>query len=376
MRILHLADLHLGRSLCDRDLLEDQRLMLEAALSILEERRVDVLLIAGDIYDRSIPQSEAIQLFDGFLTRALGGLPGLSVIAIPGNHDSAARLSFGSGLLSRAGFHLRTRAEDARAPVIAGREGDAAAFWALPFMDAASLEAAIGGIRPLLSKDLPNVLLAHCFAQGGSSSESERGFIGSAEEVSPSLFEGFSYAALGHLHRRQAAGPLARYPGSPLAYSFSEAAASPEKGFLLIELHGPDAPFSEEFLPIAPLHRLVRLEGSFAELSAPGAFPEHRGAFVEARLSDPLPVPDPADPLKVNFPNLLAVRQAAFERIAAPSDGDGGASGAPPIQDRRDGAAVLCDFRSFYAEMKSVAPEPETERLFAEILKEADDASL
>lgn len=376
MRILHLADLHLGRSLCDRELLEDQALMLEAALSILEERRVDVLLIAGDIYDRSIPQSEAIQLFDGFLTRALGEHPGLSVIAIPGNHDSAARLSFGSGLLSRAGFYLRTRAEDARTPIIAGREGDKAAFWALPFMDAVSLEATIGGIRPLLEKELPNVLLAHCFAQGGSSSESERGFIGSAEEVPSSLFEGFSYAALGHLHRRQAAGPVARYPGSPLAYSFSEAAASPEKGFLLIELAGAEAPFAEEFLPIEPLHRLVRLEGSFAELSAPGAFPEHRGAFVEVRLTDPLPVPDPADPLKANFPNLLAVRQAAFERIAAPSGGGGGASGAPSSRDRRDGAAVLGDFRSFYAEMKGCAPEPETESLFAEILKEADNASL
>jgi exonuclease SbcD len=376
MRILHLADLHLGRSLCDRDLLDDQRLMLEAALSIIEERRVDVLLVAGDIYDRSIPQSEAIQLFDGFLTRALGTVQGLSVIAIPGNHDSAARLSFGSGLLSRAGFHLRTRVEDANRPVIAGREGDRAAFWALPFMDAASLEAAIGGIKPLLRKDLPNVLLAHCFAQGGSSSESERGFVGSAEEVSPSLFEGFSYAALGHLHRRQAAGPLARYPGSPLAYSFSEAAASPEKGFLLIELRGPHEPFTEEFLPLEPLHRLVRLEGSFADLSAPGAFAEHRGDFVEVRLTDPLPVPDPADPLKANFPNLLAVRQAAFERIAPPSGGGGGAFEAASIGERKDGAAVLSDFKSFYAEMKGVAPEPETEALFAEILKEADNASL
>jgi DNA repair protein SbcD/Mre11 len=373
MRILHLADLHLGRSLCDHDLLEDQRLMLESALAILVERRVDVLLVAGDIYDRSIPQSEAIQLFDGFLTRAVQAVPGLVAIAIPGNHDSAARLSFGSGLLAQAGFYLRTRVEDSTSPILVEKGGKRAAFWALPFVEATAFEAAIGRVRPLLESGLPNVLVAHCFAQGGSSSESERSFIGTAEEVSTSLFEGFDYVALGHLHRRQAAGPVARYPGSPLAYSFSEAAASPEKGFLLIELHGEA--FEEEFLPVQPLHRLVHLEGSFADLSATGAFPEHRGDFVEVRLNDPLPVLDPADPLKANFPNLLAVRQAAFERVEAASLDGVGPSGEAAGQDRRDGEAVLSDFRSFYAEMKGNPPGPETEALFAELLKEADDAS-
>jgi len=347
--------------------------MLESALAILVERRVDVLLVAGDIYDRSIPQSEAIRLFDDFLTRAVEAVPGLVAIAIPGNHDSAARLSFGSGLLSRAGFYLRTRAEDSILPIIVKKGGERVAFWTLPFVDAAAFEAAIGRIKPLLESGISNVLIAHCFARGGSSSESERSFIGTAEEVSPSLFEGFAYVALGHLHRRQAAGSVARYPGSPLAYSFSEAAASPEKGFLLIDLTSEG--FAEEFLPISPLHRLVRLEGRFADLSAPGAFPEHRGDFVEVRLSDPLPVLDPADPLKANFPNLLAVRQAAFERVEAPWPDGAGASGEPVAPERRDASAVLSDFRSFYAEMKGSPPEPETEALFAELLKEADDAS-
>lgn len=358
--------------------------MLDAALGVLVERRVDLFLVAGDIYDRSIPQPEAIELFDAFLNRAADALPGLVTVAIPGNHDSAARLSFGSALLAKAGFHLRTRAEDSRSPVVVRKGEERLLVWAIPFLEAGALEAEIGRIRPLLDPAAPNLLLAHCFASGGSPSESERGFIGTAEEVPASLFEGFDYAALGHLHRRQAAGPFARYPGSPLAYSFSEAEASPEKGFLLVELGadlppGAPGPFAETFVPLPPLHRLRRLEGSFAELSAPGAFPEARGDFVEARLTDPLPVLDPADPLKANFPNLVAVRQAAFERPSPAAGPDAGPAGegveATDKAGERDGEAVLSDFRSFYGKMRGEGPSAETEALFAGLLKEAEDAS-
>jgi exonuclease SbcD len=417
MRIIHAADLHLGRSLHERDLSADQAVMLDALLLALKDAKPALLLIAGDIYDRAIPQPEAMALFDSFLTRSAEASPGLTVVAIPGNHDSAARLSFGAGLLSRAGLHIRSRPEDAARPVIVEGDGERTAVWALPYLNPgafstaaeeglsslstrAAAEAqgpaprnalqgelfsgaeasgqgaapaprgqaelfaeAMRRITPRLDRNSYNVLLAHCFAAGGGASESERGFVGGAEEVPLSSFDAFDYVALGHLHRRQAAGPRARYPGSPLAYSFAEGEASPEKGFLLIEL-SPGG-FGETFLPVTPLHRVRRVSGSFAELCAAGAFPEFRGDYVEARLSDPLPVLDPADPLRANFPNLLSVRQAAFE--LAPQTADS----AEPRGDSQGAGAVLEDFRAFHSQMYGAVPDAATEALFAELLEEA-----
>jgi DNA repair exonuclease SbcCD nuclease subunit len=240
---------------------------------------------------------------------------------------------------------------------------------------------ALSRVRPRLDPADLNLLVAHCFATGGSPSESERSFVGAAEEVPIELFEAFDYVALGHLHRAQAAGPKARYPGSPLAYSFAEAEASPEKGFLLVELG--KGGFSERLIPVEPLHRVVRINGSYEELSRPGAFPEFRGAFVEARLTDALPVLDPVDALRANFPNLLSVRQAAFELpLAAPGGaqaGEGPAPGtAPGLAPRGEEAGeglVLEDFRVFHGAIYGKEAEPELESLFLELLKEAAHAS-
>jgi exonuclease SbcD len=194
-----------------------------------------------------------------------------------------------------------------------------------------------------------------------------------------SSFEGFDYVALGHLHRRQAAGRVARYPGSPLAYSFAEAGASPEKGFLAIDL-GPSG-FTEDFVALRPLHRVTRVRGSWAELTRPGAFPERREDYVEAQLTDPQPILDPADSLRLNFPNLLAVRQAAFEIETADASPEAEAARAAQDAARaargsEDGAgAVLADFRVFHAEIFGTAPEPETEAIFSALLEEAVHAA-
>lgn len=410
MRILHTADLHLGRSLHERDLLPDQEAMLASLLGLLASREVDILLIAGDIYDRAIPQPEAIALFDSFLGRALAARPSLVIVAIPGNHDSASRLSFGAELLKQAGFHLRVRPEDCREPILVRKGEESLAVWALPYLNPGAFASpqvpdpaaqalpvaaqgelfspeapvqaalsrllrsqaelfaeALARIRPRLILGSPNVLLAHCFASGSSPSESERSFVGAAEEVPVSLFEGFDYVALGHLHRHQAAGPLARYPGSPLAYSFSEAEAQPEKGFLLVDF-GPGGR-TEDFLPVEPLHRVRRVSGSFAELSRPGAFPGYGGDYVEIRLTDPLPVLDPVDAVKANFPLLLSLRQSAFEIAAAGP----GAQGQTPARTPRSGGkdSVLEDFRVFHGEMLGSPPEPGMEGLFLDLLKEA-----
>ncbi len=378
MLLLHTADLHLGKTLHERDLVADQRHALEAMLGTIAERQPDVLLIAGDIYDRSIPPPEAIGLFDDFLGRALAARSGLVVVAIPGNHDSAARLSFGASLFRSANVHFRTRAADCVEPVVVESGGQRLSIWALPFLSNGAFGEAPGGtegaggsqaelfaegiarIRSRMDPLAHNVLVAHCFVSGGAASESERVFVGLAEQVDPGLLEGFDYTALGHLHRAQAPTASSSYPGSPLAYSFGEALQ--ERGFLLVEPGRSEARI--EFVPIRPLRRMVRLEGLFSELSCPGAMPEYRGDFIEARLTDPLPVLNPADPLRANFPNLLSVRQTAFESTFKAGQSFERPAAGP--------GAVLEDFAAFCTEMRGGAPgEPEL-GLFSELLREAE----
>jgi exonuclease SbcD len=409
MLLLHAADLHLGKTLHERDISPDQEAMLNGLLRLLSERRPAALLLAGDLYDRSIPPPEAVRLFDSFLSAAAGADPGLIVVAIPGNHDSAARLSFGTQIMSRAGVHIRTLPEDCVRPVLIERDGERAAIWPLPFLGSGAFDGSIdepakgqaeldfgtgakpggpGGEGPQagqlrgqaglfaeamrriegrLAPDARNVLLAHCFAGGGVASESERSFVGQAEEVDAAAFAAFDYVALGHLHRFQKAGKNGRYAGSPLAYSFAE--GDEAKGFVLVDLKAGGG-FEAELMPFVPLRRMRRIEGPFSVLSAPGAFPECRDDFVEARLTDPVPVLNPADPLRANFPNLLSVRQAAFE-LAARADGPGEAAataGGP--------RSLLEEFAAFYAEMKGEALDEETAGLFAALVREAESATL
>jgi DNA repair protein SbcD/Mre11 len=387
MLLLHAADLHLGKTLHERDLSPDQEAMLDRLLGYLAEYRPAALLLAGDLYDRSIPPPEAVRLFDSFLSRAVEADPLLAVVAIPGNHDSAARLSFGTQIMRRGGLHIRTAPGLCAEPIMVERDGESAAIWALPFLGAGAFEAGEGGLRgqaelfaEAMRRILPRlelaglpgrsartVLLAHCFAAGGAASESERAFVGMAEQVDTSAFGAFDYVALGHLHRFQAAGPKGRYAGSPLAYSFSEGTEA--KGFVLVDLKA-EGGFEASLLPVTPLHAMRRVEGPFSVLAAPGAYPEFRDDFVEARLTDAESVLNPADPLRANFPNLLSVRQAAFE--LAPAQGGSGGSFAAAEGQR----SVSEDFAAFHAEMKGSPPDDETARLFASLVLEAERAAL
>jgi DNA repair protein SbcD/Mre11 len=387
MLLLHAADLHLGKTLHERDISEDQEVMLEGLLALLAKKRPAALLLAGDLYDRSIPPPDAVRLFDSFLSAAASADPDLVIVAIPGNHDSAARLSFGSGLMSRSGVHIRTLPESCDEPVLVRRDGEAAAIWPLPFLGPGAFDDRSGRVRgqaELFAEGMRriaariadsdraepgarNVLLAHCFAAGGSSSESERAFVGQAEQIDGSAFDAFDYVALGHLHRFQKVGGNARYAGSPLAYSFAE--GDDPKGFVLVDLKKGGG-FEAELSPFEPLRRMRRIEGPFSVLSSPSFSPERRGDFVEARLTDPEPVLNPADPLRTIFPNLLAVRQAAFEIV-------------PPGIDREAESAategprsISEDFAAFHREMKGEDPDEKTAELFDSLVREAESAAL
>ncbi len=381
MKILHASDLHLGKTLHERDLIPDQASMLDQLLDAAVEHRPAALVIAGDVYDKAVPPPEAVSLFGDFLGRVKEARPDLAVLVIPGNHDSPARLGFGDSLFRHADVHVRTRPQDVADPVVLDRDGERLYLWALPFLGAGAFpdaprsqsgrfRVALDLIVPKLPGDGANVLVCHAFAAGGQACDSERVFLGSAELVDAAAFEPFDYVALGHLHRPQRAGSKGRYPGSPLGYSFSE--AGQEKGFLLVEVRRGG--FEAVPVPVKPLRPLTRLEGSYADFLESGAGRAERDHYLEILLTDPEPVISPVEALRRIFPNLLSLRQAAFEN---PSAGEAECAEAPagPSSSRDGAGAALEDFLAFHRAVRGADPEPPVLELFRELLSEAADAA-
>ncbi|MBN1241895.1 MAG: exonuclease SbcCD subunit D [Spirochaetales bacterium] len=403
MRFIHASDLHLGRTLRERPLRDEQAAMLDALSAAARDATVAALVIAGDIYDRGVPPPEAVALLDGFLAGLRIDRPDLVIIAIPGNHDSAARLSFGARLFEGAGVHIRTDAESCVLPVVVERDGERAAFWPLPFLTPGCLPpdfgrqapegragaalgeldfgeapperlrsqedlcaTAVSAIVRRLEPGRSNILVAHLFARGGAASESERAFVGAAEQVDAGLFDAFDYAALGHLHRPQAAGAKGRYSGAPLAYSFDE--SGQERGFLVVDVE-PLAPAKVQFVPVVPIRALRRIVGTWDEIMSAAARDQNPDDFIEAVIEDPAPVLNPVERLRERLPNLLSVRQAAFES----SGGD--ASAGPVRMERADAAGVLDDFRAFHREVLGTEVEADALALMTGLVEEAERAA-
>jgi exonuclease SbcD len=359
IKFLHTADLHLGKVFHEHSLIEDQAVMLAQLGEILSDTSYGALLIAGDVYDRSIPSPEAVSLFGSFLGKLRSARPDLAVLMLPGNHDSSSRLGFGRELFAELGIHIAADPAQAVDPVLVVQNGETWAFFLLPFLypgclgeeagladspagepvrsqgrlaeiAAARLESA--RIRAVKETGVSGAVLgAHLFTQGGRDSESERIFLGTAEQVDAGLFQGFDYTALGHLHRFQKAGPRAWYSGSPLAYSFDE--ADQEKVFLSVELDGAEpggeARRQEEgtglrmtSLPVKPLRRLHRLRGSFNFFfrdSVPDpAIRDLEKDYLEISLADRGLIENPLALLRPRFPWLLAIKQGeAFALLNA-----------------------------------------------------------
>ncbi|ACL40271.1 nuclease SbcCD, D subunit [Pseudarthrobacter chlorophenolicus A6] len=329
MRLLHTSDWHLGRSFHGVGMLEAQRAFVNQLVAAVSEHGVDVVLIAGDVYDRALPGVDVVRLLD----EALVGITdaGAKVVLTSGNHDSAIRLGFAARLLERGGVHLRTRVEDLDKPLLlplgpdaAGRDA-LAAIYGIPWLEPRLVAEQLGveaashfdvtrAATTLIREDIArragsapvhSVVLAHTFASGGISSDSERELsIGGVGAVPLDLFDGFGYTALGHLHGRQSLSPQVRYSGSPLAYSFSEANHS--KGAWLVDL-GPDGVTAvEEVLWDAP-RRLALLRGPLAELLES---PEHawaENAYCQVTLTDDQRPARAMERLRARFPDTLVL---------------------------------------------------------------------
>lgn len=321
MRLLHTSDWHLGRSFHRVGLLDAQRAFLDHLADTVERERVDAVLVAGDVYDRAVPPLSAVELFDGALHR-LAEL-GVPAVMISGNHDSARRLGVGSGLMARAGVHLRTDPDDCGAPaVFADSHGDVACY-GLPYLEPALTggtlgaegtghDAVLGAAMARVRADLAtrpegtrSVVLAHAFVVGGEVSDSERDItVGGVASVPVSTFDGVDYVALGHLHGCQTLTDRVRYSGSPLAYSFSEAAH--RKSMWLIDLDAAGAVAAQRV--DCPVPRpLARLRGTLDELLTEPRYDQYAAAWVEATLTDPERPGDPMSRLEARFPHIVSL---------------------------------------------------------------------
>jgi exonuclease SbcD len=344
MRMLHTSDWHLGRSLHRADLRAAQSAFLDHLVDTVRTEKVDAVLVAGDIYDRAVPSVDAVELCEDALLRL--NATGARIVLISGNHDSARRLGFGSGLLDQAGVHLRTRPGALARPVLLEDGHGPVAVYGIPYLEPDAVRAEL---PPDAKQDTPEaaapprghagvlghavaciradaerrhvarqVVMAHGWVTGGAASESERDItVGGVGQVPAALFDGFGYVALGHLHGQQTVAPHLRYSGSPLPYSFSEAAH--RKGSWLVELDDHGVAHVEQ-VPAPAYRRLSLLRGRLADLLGSAAYAEREGDFLSVTLTDPSRPDGAMDKLRSRFPHVLVL---AFEPEGAASDDRG-----------------------------------------------------
>lgn len=322
MIFLHTSDWHLGATGGERDLWDDQKYFIDAICGIVREKRVDAVLLAGDVYDRSVPAASAIGLYDYAMNRLCGEL-GVKVLAIAGNHDSAERLASCAGLLDKAGLYLQGAAQ--REPRVV-EFTDSQVFF-LPWMTEEKIkslypeerdgitdltEAYRVAVNHMREKFIPgkhHLLLSHAFITNAETSTSDRAAeIGFATQVPASVFEGFDYVALGHIHKPQQVNSYIRYSGSPMAYSFGKEERQ-EKSVTLIDT----AAMTQEVVPLPLLHRWTTLTGDYEALLA-GEYPvEIREGYVRLNVTDTAVGLDLLSRLRQVYPNALVVAGKTYD---------------------------------------------------------------
>ena len=316
MRLIHLSDLHLGKRVIETSMLEEQAYVLQQILQIVDDEKADAVLIAGDVYDKSVPPAEAMTLFDDFLCwLAQRKLP---VFIISGNHDSPERLAFGNRLLEYSGIHISPAYNGTIEPVTLTDEHGTVHFWLLPFVKPAHVkrfypdegiesytDAVRTAIRHMaLDRSARNVLLTHQFVTGAATCESEEISVGGADNVDADVFADFDYVALGHLHGPQNIGSnRIRYCGTPLKYSFSE--CSHHKSVTVAEL-GAKGEVALHLCPLSSKHDMRQLRGTFAEITDRK---NYDGTAVEDYLhiilTDEEDVPEAMGRLRLIYPNIM-----------------------------------------------------------------------
>ncbi|MFI6952516.1 exonuclease SbcCD subunit D [Nocardia sp. NPDC050408] len=321
MRMLHTSDWHIGRTFHGVDLLVDQAAGLAAIAELVSAESVDVVVLPGDVYDRSIPSADAIAVcIQGFeAIRAAGA----QIVATSGNHDSPTRLGAGASFAAAGGLHLRTTVAAADQPVLLSDEHGAIAFYGIPYLEpeitraelgvpqarshAEILDAVMSRIRADIAErpGTRTVVLAHAFVVGGESTGSERSIsVGGVETVPLSAFDGIDYVALGHLHSPQTLSESVRYSGSPLPYSFAE--TSHRKAVWLVDLNASGL-YSVQRRDLPLVRGLSRLTGTLDELLGDAAYSDAEEHYVSATLTDYARPVDAMRKLRERFPHAVHV---------------------------------------------------------------------
>jgi exonuclease SbcD len=324
LRILHTADWHLGRIFHNTHLTHDQAYVLEEFVALVVDTKPDVVVIAGDVYDRAVPPTEAINLLDEVLSQILLDAQ-VPVMVIAGNHDSPERLGFGDKVLARQNFHVIGQVSADNRPVILSDAHGQVYFCPLPYgepavvrerlaiAEAHSHEQALAFMAERCQRSIPKgvrrVGVAHAFVAGGLKSESERPLtIGGIETVSAEIFASFNYVALGHLHQAQQVGRAGiRYAGSILKYSFSE--ANHQKSVALIEMDAA-GDVKVELIDLKPRRDVRQVEGYLADILAAAQQDGHKEDYLMVTLKDQGAILDPLGKLRQIYPHILHVGKA------------------------------------------------------------------
>ena len=317
MKFIHISDLHIGKRVNEYSMLEDQEYILTKIINITDDQKADCVIIAGDIYDKSVPSAEAVELFDDFLVHL--SKRNLKVFVISGNHDSPERIAFGGRLMTQSGIYMSPVYDGDISPVVLEDEFGKINIWMLPFVKPShvrryneeaqifsytdAMAVAIGNLD--IDENQRNIMITHQFVTGATRTESEEISVGGTDNVDVSVFDSFDYTALGHIHRPQnCKSEKVRYCGTPLKYSFSE--AGDEKSVTVAELKAKGT-LEIKTVPLVPLRDMVEIKGKYDEIMLRDFYRDttYQEDYVHITLTDEEDIPDAVGKLRTVYHNLM-----------------------------------------------------------------------
>lgn len=320
MKILHLADLHLGKRVNEMSMIEDQKYILDQIITLIKEESVEIVLLCGDIYDKSIPTIEAIHLLDEFLDQL--SKMAIKVLMISGNHDSIDRLSFGKSLFTRSNLYIASQFENEIEKITVKENGITVNFYMLPFVKSAyishifqlqtdSYEECFRYLieHTKIDEEETNILLSHQFVTANKKnpelSDSETSSLGGIDNIDFHIFDPFDYVALGHIHKPQAMGrEMVRYAGSILKYSFSEIHMDKKATILTIDAKKE---ISLSFHPLKPLRDMREIECSLEELLKKQCEIGKQEDYMHVILTDEEQILDAIGKVRTIYPNVMQI---------------------------------------------------------------------
>ena len=316
MKIMHLSDLHIGKKVNEYSMLQDQIYILKEILRIIDNEKVETVIIAGDVYDRSLPPNEALELFDEFLYQLSSR--NVNVFVISGNHDSPERISYGGRMMTENKIFLSPVYDGNVKPITLNDDYGEVNFYLLPFVRPADIrryfpdenienytdavKVAIDNMNVDFSER--NILVTHQFVTGAELSESEDIIVGGTDNVSGEVFDGFDYVALGHIHREQTVGKdNIRYCGTPLKYSFSE--AKNIKSVTILDFNDKgNIEYSK--IPLTPFRNMREIRGTYYELTLKSNYEStNTEDYLHITLTDEEDIPDAIGKLRSIYPNIM-----------------------------------------------------------------------